>query len=171
MTKQKTFNNLRSAFRSFYDKLKAKPVDSNGRIIGKGCSGYLNCYPSGPVDKGPTLRIGLPDELKMFAGSKYGATKSGIPNGLSFQFETVEECADFFALMLEDFQTFVDTIIKGDGTRYFSTVKNMTVIPGTGLTPASQKEFGITVFGQQSLIEEVNELVSKHKGRTYKLVA
>tara|TARA_B100000989_G_scaffold254584_1_gene203309 strand:- start:296 stop:712 length:417 start_codon:yes stop_codon:yes gene_type:complete len=123
----KQFKNLRCAFRSFYDKLKQKSTDKKGRIIGRGSSGYLNCYPSGPVDKGPTLRIGLPEDLKMFAGSKYGASKDGIPNGLSYQFETVEECADFFALMLEDFQTFVDTIIKGDGTRYFTTWANVTV--------------------------------------------
>lgn len=186
---------LRSEFRSLYDKLKSKTRDSNGRIIGDGKTGFYSCHESGPVDNGPTLRLGLPTPLKIFAGTKSGTVKDGrtgdnVPKGLSYQFDTVEECADFLLLMLEDFQTFVDTIIKGDGTRYYSTWKNITVVgnpPYTSKTdlrlvnggadvvianPPYIKEepIGIAVFGSQSMIDEIKVVVSKHKGKSYRMV-
>lgn len=192
MKKNKQFNNLRSAFRSYYDKLKAKPVDSNGRIIGIGSTGFFSCHESGPIDKGPTLRLGLPADLKIFAGTKSGTVKDSrtgedVPKGLSFQFDTVEECADFLLLMLEDFQTFVDTIIKGDGTRHYSTWQNITVvgnppyqntsnikskirvIPG-GVSKLADKQTGIAVFGDKELIEAVKQVAKNHKSKTYKMV-
>lgn len=185
---------LRSEFRSLYDKLKSKTRDSNGRIIGDGKTGFYSCHESGPVDNGPTLRLGLPTPLKIFAGTKSGTVKDGrtgdsVPKGLSYQFDTVEECADFLLLMLEDFQTFVDTIIKGDGTRYYSTWKNVTVVGNppykteqnsvdiksrmtvvAGGKTDSEEQLGIAVFGDKELIEEVKQVAEKHKGKTYRMV-
>lgn len=192
MLKSKT---IRSAFRSYYDKLKSKSTDKDGRIIGIGSTGFFSCHESGPVDRGPTLRLGLPADLKIFAGTKSGTVKDSrtgenVPKGLSFQFDTPEECADFLQLMLEDFQTFVDTIIKGDGTRYYSTWKNVTVIGNPpykpaqdtanikskmkvvsgGLSKAGDEQTGIAVFGDKELIEKVKQVAKKHKGKTYRMV-
>ena len=191
MLKTKT---IRSAFRSYYDRLRSMPRDKDGRIIGTGSTGLYSCHESGPVDKGPTLRLGLPTPLKIFAGTRSGTVKDprtgdNVPKGLSYQFDTAEECADFLILMLEDFQTFVDTIIKGDGTRYYSTWKNVTVVGNppykteqntvdiksrmtvvAGGKTDSEEQTGIAVFGDKELIEEVKQLAKKHKGKTYRMV-
>ena len=191
MLKTKT---IRSAFRSYYDKLRSMPRDKDGRIIGSGQTGFFSCHESGPVDKGPTLRLGLPTPLKIFAGTKSGTVKDSrtgdnVPKGLSYQFDTSEECADFLILMLEDFQTFVDTIIKGDGTRYYSTWKNVTVVGNppykteqntvdiksrmtvvAGGKTDSEEQTGIAVFGDKDLIEEVKQVAEKYKGKTYRMV-
>jgi len=191
MTNTKT---IRSAFRSLYDKLKSMPRDDDGRIKGTGKSGLYSCHPAGPVDKGPTLRLGLPIALKIFAGTKSGTVKEqstgdDIPKGLSFTFDSTADASDFLELMLEDFQTFVDTVIKGDGTRYYSTYKNVTVVGNppykteqntvdikskmtvvAGSKADKDEQIGIAVFGDRALIDQVKQVARKHKGKTYRMV-
>ena len=196
---------IRSAFRSLYDRMKSKPKNQQGLILGEGKTGLYFCHESGPVDPTPTLRLGLPTALKIFAGTKSGTVrdKKGqlIPKGLSFDgFKSPEEASQFLNLMLEDFQTFVDTIIKGDGTRFYSTWQNVTVVGNppynrssnmssttsmrlvNGLSKKDQlisratatiqtEEVGMAVFGSQTMVNEVKKVVEMHKGKSYRMVA
>ena len=126
---------IEDAFSSFWNKLKSMPTDKDGLIIG-GQKPYKFVCGSGPIDKGWVLRLGLPKALKIFAGSKYGTVKNPKtgdmePLGLSFDnFNSAKEASQFLQLMLTDFETFVDTIIQGDGTRYYQQIFGRISVSG-----------------------------------------
>ena len=110
----------------FYNKLNSLETDKHGRLINKKSkSGYKFVYASGPVDKGCTVRMMLPEALKFFAGRKYGTVRNKntgqmIPLGLSFdKFKSERQAADFLKLALENLTTFKQFIFDGDGTRYY----------------------------------------------------
>ena len=110
---------------SFYKRLSESEMDHNGRIRANSKTGYRYVHAPGPIDKGFTLRVSLPNALKIFAGTKYGTVRDAktgekVPMGLSFdKFDTPEQAADFLTLAMEDVASFTHFIVAGDGTRYY----------------------------------------------------
>jgi hypothetical protein len=114
----------------FYEKFKHNPNrDSKGYIIStskkkaKSTVPYAYVFRAGPVCAGNySVRIPLPNQLKVFAGTRYGVSKkTGLPNGFEFKgFESKREAADFVKeLSTMSIRRFIDFLKAGDGSGKF----------------------------------------------------
>ena len=114
----------------FYEKFKYNPnKDMNGYIISsnkkKASSNlpFAYVFRAGPVCAGNySVRIPLPNQLKVFAGTRYGVSnKTDLPNGFEFKgFESKREAADFVKdLSTMSIRRFIDFLKAGDGSGKF----------------------------------------------------
>jgi hypothetical protein len=114
----------------FYEKFKHNSnKDTNGYIISpnkkKASSNlpFAYVFRAGPVCAGNySVRIPLPNQLKVFAGTRYGVSKkTGLPNGFEFKgFESRREAAEFVKeISTMSFRRFLDFLRAGDGSGKF----------------------------------------------------
>lgn len=107
---------------NFMDKWAKKSVDKKGYVLGQ----KRKTIPFAHVLYAPHLgwhvRIGLPADLKFFAGSRYGVSKNQVPNGFEYVgFETMEQaCKKVRAIRTlavnGDVDGFMNWIDAGDGS-------------------------------------------------------
>ena len=120
----------------FYEKFQAITDKGNHSALSKNKNKkikYAYVYHAGPVCSGNySVRIGLPKELKMFSGTRYGVSKTtGLPNGFEFKhFETQKEAADFVRnIGSMKIGRFIDFLKGGDGSgRYMTRSTDYTTV-------------------------------------------
>ena len=124
----------------FYEKFQNMTNKGTEYIMSKKADRkvkFAYVHHAGPVCSGNySVRIGLPKELKMFAGTRYGVSKvTGLPNGFEFKhFETQKEAADFVRNIGNmTIGRFIDFLKAGDGSGRYMT-------RSTGHTSVSELE-------------------------------
>jgi hypothetical protein len=93
---------------------------------------YANVYHAGPVCSGNySVRIGLPKQLKMFSGTRYGVSKTtGLPNGFEFpHFESQKQAAEFIRnIGGMTIGQFINFLKAGDGSGRFMLKTGSTTV-------------------------------------------
>lgn len=118
-----------------------KNVDDNGYVLSRKKNKkirfeyVLHAGPVARADSKYSVRINLPNDLKGFAGSRYGIWKiSGLPNGFEFTgFNTQKDACEFVKSIRDmavqgDVKGFTNFLKQGDGSDlyYKNSVENYT---------------------------------------------
>ena len=128
---------LKREIENYMEKWANLPVDSKGRVLGRVRKPNKHngmVIPFQHVCFAPHLgwhvRIGLPKMLWQYAGSRYGISVDGKPNGFEYVgAESMEQAAGFVAKIREwaieglntgDYRHFMNWLDAGDGShRYY----------------------------------------------------
>lgn len=110
-------------FKNFSHRDKSGYLISPNKKKASSTNPFAYVFSAGPVCAGNySVRIPLPRELKIFAGTRYGVSKkTGLPNGFEFKgFESRREAAEFVKdISTMSIRRFIEFLKAGDGSGKF----------------------------------------------------